>query len=179
MPAVIHIRPADYEDLPMLLAWRNHPSIRNFMFTTHEIDAREHYEWFERISKDSSHQVLIAQNDGVPFGQVQFSPVTDDGVAQWGFYVRPNAPKGSGRQLGVIALLYAFNHLRLYKVCGQAIAENEASIGLHKSLGFTQEEIPTLQKKILGLSQPFHKFGLLRNDWQRMNVIGEDIDFRN
>lgn len=160
------IRKVEESDLAMLLAWRNHPSIRSFMLTQHEIGMEEHFTWFKKASADASRQLLIIEEKGAPLGYVQLSCTVEDGIADWGFYVRPDAPKGSGRIIGEMALDHAFHTLNLHKVCGQAIASNATSIALHQKLGFTQEGVLRDQQRIEGSYHSLVCFGLLRQEWR-------------
>lgn len=134
------VRSMREEDLANVLQWRNHPDVRRFMYTQHEISLAEHRVWYEQVQKDHRHDLLIVENDGEPLGFVQFTE-QDDGVAKWGFYAAPGAPKGSGQKLGVAALNYAFQHLGFHKICGEALAFNERSIGFHRRLGFRNESV--------------------------------------
>lgn len=153
-------------DLPMLLFWRNHEDIRRLMFTQHEISLEEHRNWFAKASIDSTRRLLIVEDVSVPLGYVQFSHVAPGGVADWGFYACPDAPKGSGRKLGQMALNHAFGELKLHKVCGQAIESNAASIAFHKRLGFAQEGVLRDQQRIGGDYHSLVRFGLLAHEWQ-------------
>ena len=40
------IRPMTQSDLDMVLAWRNHPAVRQHMLTQHIITPDEHHAWF-------------------------------------------------------------------------------------------------------------------------------------
>lgn len=150
----------------MLLTWRNHPDVRRYMFTRHEIGLVEHHKWFAKASKDASRRLLIVEESKQAIGYVQFSRVVDGGISDWGFYVRPNAPKGTGLKLGVVSLNYAFEQLKLYKVCGQVIAPNNVSINFHLRLGFFQEGVLRDQQQVDGSYHSLHCFGLLANEWQ-------------
>jgi UDP-4-amino-4,6-dideoxy-N-acetyl-beta-L-altrosamine N-acetyltransferase len=160
------IRSMTEQDLPMVLAWRNHPDVRRFMFTQHEISLAEHSQWFHRVLGDHTRSVLIVEENANPIGCVQFTNLGDSGVADWGFYVRPETPKGTGRKLGVTALNHAFTVLQLHKVCGQAIASNRASINFHERLGFKQETELREQKRINNQYHTLICFGLLANEWK-------------
>lgn len=159
------IRPLEKDDLPTVLSWRNHPEIRQFMFNQHEIKLEEHTQWFKRTSQDSSKRLFVVENSSGPFGFVQFSNVGIGATSDWGFYVAPNAPKGSGTQLGTLALDFAFNKIRLHKVCGQAIEQNLASIAFHKKLGFRQEGLLLEHQKIGDTYHSIVCFGLLAKEW--------------
>ena len=154
------------DDLPMVLSWRNHPEVSCFMFTQHEISLAEHTQWFMRVNQDNTRHLLIVQERDGPIGYVQFSNVEPGGVADWGFYTRPEAAKGSGKKLGVSALDYAFGQLKLYKICGQAIDTNQVSIRFHERLGFKREAVLRDQKRINDQYQTLICFGLLAHEWQ-------------
>lgn len=165
MPDVCRVRRLAAQDLPAVLSWRNHPSVRSVMFSQHEIAPEEHQVWFERTSSDPSRRLLIVEDEAGPLGFVQFNDVVANGIADWGFYARPDAPKGTGRRLGTAALDHAFNELGLHKVCGQAITTNDASIAMHRRLGFVEEGILRDQKYVNGTYYSLMCFGLLRQEW--------------
>lgn len=164
------IRKMTDKDLPIVLAWRNHADTRCYMFTQNEISLDEHRNWFSKASQDPSRCLLIVEEDKQAIGYVQFSKVEEGGVADWGFYVRPGATKGTGRKLGVMALNHAFGPLKLHKVCGQAIVSNQASIIFHQRLGFTPEGLLRDQQRINGAYHNLHCFGLLSIEWQPKKV---------
>lgn len=165
-PVQSQIRPMVHADLGRVLAWRNHPDVRRYMYTQHEITLDEHQRWFERTLPDPKKHLLIFEVNHLPLGFVNFNEVGNGGIANWGFYVAPDAPKGSGRQLGCAALSHAFTQLKLHKVCGQALAYNQRSILFHQSLGFQQEG--TLRDQHFD-GERYHNvicFGLLSREWQ-------------
>ena len=157
-------------DLLMVLAWRNHPTVRSYMLTQHEISMEEHSNWFARVKEDKTRQQLIVLDGADPLGFVQFNPVCQGGTADWGFYARPGASKGSGTKLGQAALAHAFKKLGLHKVCGQAIESNVASIAFHQKLGFTEEGRLREQQRIANHYQSLFCFGLLAKDWQESQL---------
>ena len=173
MHEACQIRAVTEDDLPMVLSWRNHPYVRNFMFTQREIGLEEHRGWFAKASLDTSRRLLIVEDGKQPIGYVQFNQVADGGIANWGFYARPDAPKGTGRKLGVMALNHAFSSLKLHKVCGQALARNQSSIVFHQRLGFILEGVLRDQQIIDGAYHSLHCFGLLATEWWPEKTILE------
>ena len=157
-------------DLPMVLAWRNHPAVRSYMLMQHEISLQEHSNWFARVKEDETRRQLIVMDGADPLGFVQFSPVCQGGNADWGFYARPDAPKGSGTKLCQAALSYAFKNLRLNKVCGYAIESNEVSIAFHQKLGFAEESHLRKHHRISNQNHTLFCFGLLARDWQESQL---------
>lgn len=155
-----------HADLERVLAWRNHPEVRRCMYSQHEITLDEHQRWFERSLRDPRKHLLIFESGNQPLGFVSFSVLASGGIADWGFYAAPDAPKGGGRRLGQVALDHAFTQLKLHKVCGQALAYNERSIRFHQSMGFQQEGI--LRDQHFDGERYHHVicFGLLSHEWQ-------------
>lgn len=153
-------------DLEQVLQWRNHPEVRRYMYTTHEIRMDEHRNWYASVSNNPAIVLLIYEQGTKAKGFVSIVRTRCPEVADWGFYLAPNAPKGSGRELGKQALIYAFTVMGLHKICGQAIGFNERSIAFHKILGFTEEG--RLREQHFDDNQ-FHDvmcFGLLKHEWQ-------------
>lgn len=153
-------------DLKQILEWRNHPNIRQYMYRTHKITIDEHLNWFDLASKNPAIALLIYEKDEKPLGFVKITQGTCAEVADWGFYLAPNSPKGTGRNLGKTALKYAFTQLALHKLCGQVIAFNQRSINFHEALGFIEEG--RMQEQHFDGNQ-FHDvvcFGLLRDVWR-------------
>lgn len=159
------IRPMGGDDLERVLAWRNHPDVRFRMLAQEEILADEHRKWFEFASRDEARRLLIVEENGVAFGYVSFSYLGQPDTAEWGFYVAPGAPKGSGRKLGDAALNYAFRDLDLHKVFGQVLDSNAASIKFHHAMGFRQEGVLRAHRRIGNNYHDLILFGLLRHEW--------------
>jgi UDP-4-amino-4,6-dideoxy-N-acetyl-beta-L-altrosamine N-acetyltransferase len=153
-------------DLEMVLAWRNHPEVRRYMYTQHEIALDEHRRWFEHCAGNPSKHLLVFELAGLASGFVSFTQIEGGKIADWGFYTMPDAPRGCGRLLGQAALQHAFSALGLHKVCGQALAYNERSIGFHRRLGFEQEGILRDQHFDGELYHSVVCFGLLESEWQ-------------
>lgn len=161
----VRVRNMREEDLEDVLRWRNHPEVRRWMYTSHEISPSEHREWYARVARDPRRHLLIAEEAGTPLGFVQFTETGDEGVADWGFYAVPDARPGSGAKLGTAALDHAFGALGLRKVRGEAIARNERSAGFHRKLGFAPEGV--IQKRSPDGTAPLDVlcFILEASDW--------------
>ncbi len=160
-----YLRQMRDDDLGLVLQWRNHPEVRRYMYTQHEISLEEHARWFERLRHDKLQKALIFVVDEKPLGYVNFKQHADSAIADWGFYLAPDAPKGTGGQLGRAALIYAFDELRLSKLCGQALGFNEKSIRFHQRMGFQREGV-LRQHHFDG--EGYHDvecFGLLASEW--------------
>lgn len=135
------LRPMTANDLDMVLQWRNHNKIRQYMYTQHEISREEHSRWYEAVNRDNNRYQLIFESSGIATGFINFTRHGEVPVADWGFYLAPGAVKGVGHQLGRLALDFAFTDMKLHKLCGEVLASNERSIRFHLKLGFQQEGV--------------------------------------
>lgn len=164
------LRKLSEADLPLLLSWRNHPEVRRFMFAAHEISLAEHQAWFARVSADAQRHLLVFEIAGQPLGFANVHVLhSAGGLADWGFYVSPEARRGTGHLLGKAVLAYAFENLRIHKMSAQVIAFNERSARFHQRLGFVQE----------GLLRDQHFDGERHHDVLCFGLLlGEWLDFR-
>src|SRR5690554_7482984 len=94
------LRRMSESDLEQVLQWRNHLEVRRFMYTTHEIRLEEHRKWFAGASMNPATELLIYQQEGKAQGFVNITRAHCAEVADWGFYLAPDAPRGSGWELG-------------------------------------------------------------------------------
>ncbi|MGP9664679.1 UDP-4-amino-4,6-dideoxy-N-acetyl-beta-L-altrosamine N-acetyltransferase [Halomonas sp. AOP22-C1-8] len=165
--SVTELWPLQEADLELVREWRNHPDVRRFMYTQHEITKEEHRAWFQRTQADPQRHLLLAKREGKPFGFVNFFVLDVTAKrAEWGFYLAPDAESGSGQMLGSTALNHAFCHLALHKLCSEALAYNLRSIRFHERLGFTREA--QLRDHHFD-GNTYHDvicFGLLCSEWQ-------------
>lgn len=166
MTSSCFIRPIAESDLPLIRNWRNHPTIRGQMFSQNVITEAEHLAWYRTVSRDEARcQMIIETQDGL-LGYVQFIRVKPASIAKWGFYIRPDAPPGSGRILGILALDHAFKNLKLLKICGEVLQTNTKSLAFHRRLGFTDEGIRRRQLPTSGIDQDIVCFSLRADQWQ-------------
>ncbi|RCV89539.1 UDP-4-amino-4,6-dideoxy-N-acetyl-beta-L-altrosamine N-acetyltransferase [Billgrantia montanilacus] len=154
-------------DLSLVLKWRNHPSIRRFMYTQHNISLQEHRKWFEAANDQKNKYLLIYEIKGNPLGFISIERENNTKVADWGFYASPDAPKGTGTDMGNAALEYAFIQLALHKICGHALAYNHRSVKFHEKLGFLKEGVLRDQHFDGETYHDIICFGLLENEWYR------------
>lgn len=156
-------------DLDYVLAWRNHPDIRRFMLSQHEITIAEHRVWFDRASRDEKRELLVIEENGQPRGCVIFSGVEKNATADWSFYSAPENPAGTGTRICAAALNFAFNKLGVHKIAGKVLIFNHASIRLHQRLGFTQEGSLREHSLIDGVHHDLLCFGVLSQEWVAIN----------
>ena len=54
----VDLRPLQADDKDQILAWRNSPDVRAYMYTDHVISPDEHARWFAGIPDDWPTRIL-------------------------------------------------------------------------------------------------------------------------
>ena len=131
------------KDLELVLVWRNLESVRQAMFTRHEITREEHYAWFEGLRRDPTRRCFLwFDSAGNPQGVVNFTNIdAKHGIAFWGFYANPTAlmQTGVGTSIALDALNFSFDQLNLRKINAEVLQSNTRSLSFHRKIGFVEE----------------------------------------
>lgn len=163
----VKLRPMEGRDLRRVRRWRNDLRVREHMFNASPIDEIEHAAWFKTSSLNERRYLLVVLRADILFGFAQFNLSQCRTVADWGFYVDPDGPKGQGYELGHSVLSFAFNSLQLKRVNGKVLDSNIRSIKFHRRMGFVEEgRLRSHHLTELGY-QDVHLFGLLAHEWKR------------
>ena len=141
------------------------------MFNSNLITAPDHAAWFKSSLSDSSRCQLLVLRQDIPFGFAQFNISHCKAVADWGFYVDPNGPKGQGQALGQSVLSFGFKELKLLRVTGRVLSDNTRSMLFHQRMGFRREG-KLRSHHFTGASyQDVVLFGLLASEWKN-DLVG-------
>lgn len=137
-----------FEDLPLVLKWRNQDHIRNVMFNSNIILMEQHSAWFENLQNNKTAISKIFYFDEIPYGVVNINQMSRvNNSCEWGFYIgEVSAPRGMGTVLSYKALNYIFKELNIRKVNAEVIENNPKSRDFHAKLGFKHDG--TLRKHI-------------------------------
>jgi UDP-4-amino-4,6-dideoxy-N-acetyl-beta-L-altrosamine N-acetyltransferase len=153
-------------DLEMILAWRNAPSVRANMYTRHEISLQEHFAWWQRLQLRDDQQYFIYEYNGKPTGVVGFNEIDlINSISSWAFYSAPDAPKGTGSRMEFLALDHAFTAMRLHKLACEVLAFNSAVIKLHQKFNFQVEGVLREHHLIRDEYVDIYKMGILSREW--------------
>jgi UDP-4-amino-4,6-dideoxy-N-acetyl-beta-L-altrosamine N-acetyltransferase len=136
------LRPLSATDLPMVLAWRNQPAVRELMYTQHVIGWDEHAAWFARLERDVTKRYFVCVAGDEPVGVVGFYAISvEHGTAEWGLYTCDPNRRGIGAPMGFLALEQAFEMLNLRKVSAEVLDLNPRGLAFHRRLGFVDEGV--------------------------------------
>ena len=164
------LRALSQADLPVVRALRNDPDINRFMFSQHEILESEHLAWYEASQKNPLRHLFAYEEHGEMQGFLQLQQkAADSQVYEWGFYIRPQAQRGTGSRMAKSAMLTVFTKLKASKLYGEVLAFNTPSLRLHEKLGFTEEGVLRQQHFLNNQYHDVHCFGMLKQEWQQIN----------
>lgn len=176
------LRAISKEELPLMLSWRNAPSVRANMYTSHEISLTEHLQWWDRISTCADQQYFMYERQGTPLGIVAFNAI-DQGNQNsfWAFYAAPDAPKGTGSRMEFLALDHAFSNINLHKLNCEVLAFNMPVIRLHEKFGFKVEGVFRDQHKRIDEFVDIYRLGILSREWadKRSDMLNKLLHLSN
>lgn len=171
------LRDINENELKLMLSWRNEPAVRQNMYTRHIISLDEHMRWWERARESDACKYFMYEFQGLAQGIVGFSQIDQENRnASWAFYAAPEAPRGTGSRMEMLALDYAFGALNLHKLCCEVLAFNDGVIRLHQKFGFHVEGILREQHKVDGEFVDIYCLGLLATEWsEKRDLMVERI----
>lgn len=132
------------EDSARILAWRNLPEIRRWMYTDHVISPAEHERWFEGALIDQSRKYWVVEVDGQPVGLANLADIAPAyRRATWAYYLAEGSVRGKG--IGAFVEFFVIEHvfgvLKLNKLWCEVLIENEAVWKMHEAFGFKREAL--------------------------------------
>lgn len=179
----VTLRPVKRTDSAQLLAWRNSPDVRRYMYTDHEISPIEHGCWFAGIhADDTRRRYWIIEADGTAVGLVNLAEIDRrQKRASWAFYLGDTTVRGKGIGSAVEReiIRIAFDDMGLEKLTCEVLASNEAVCRLHMKHGFAHEGILRGHVVKEGQRVDVWTFGLLRSEWLSAHAVDADGARRN
>jgi phosphinothricin acetyltransferase len=137
----IAIRHAEQDDLPELLAIYNHYVVHTPI--TFDLEPRtlaQRREWFDEFAKMGKYQCFVAIDHDRPLGWVCSARFKEkaaySSTVETSVYLAPGEiGKGIGRRL-YRTLFEALSGEDIHRAFGGITLPNEASVALHRSVGF-------------------------------------------
>lgn len=166
MPTFGNLRLIDDSELELMRSWRNAPTVRQNMYTRHEISKEEHLSWWARTREREDQRYFMYESDGSPVGIVGFTQIDRiNANCSWAFYAAPTAPRGTGSRMEFLALDLAFGNLEMHKLHCEVLSFNEPVIKLHQKFGFQVEGQFRQQHRVDGKFIDIFRLGMLANEW--------------
>lgn len=128
----IHFSKLDNKLAREVLAWRNHPEIRRWMYNKDVISEEDHFEFLQQLPRQRHRYYWLVKEGNKDLGVIDLSNCKG-GESEWGFYLNPKHI-GGGKALRLFhhALHFFFLKIRLNKVYGYVACENNNSLLLNE-----------------------------------------------
>lgn len=141
-----------------VLAWRNHPEIRRWMYNKNIISEKDHLRFLRLLPQQRQRYYWLVRKGGKNWGVVDLSNY-QNGESEWGFYINP-AYMGSGKAIQLFhhALQFFFTKIRLRSVYGYVGCYNTNSLLLNELFDMQQEAF--VARKQNGVTHWYTKYAM-------------------
>lgn len=136
------------EDAERLAHWVNQAELRQFLSIYLPMSPGQEREWIENLPKRQPNDFVFAivKNDDhhTHIGNIGLHRINyKDRRCSAGIFIGDQAERenGQGREVAKLLKIFAFDTLNLRKIQHEAIAANQRSIALAKSLGGIEEGV--------------------------------------
>jgi UDP-4-amino-4,6-dideoxy-N-acetyl-beta-L-altrosamine N-acetyltransferase len=170
------------DDKDRILAWRNSPDVRAYMYTDHVISPDEHARWWASIPGDARRSYWIIEAGGAPVGLANLYDIDPrHRRCAWAYYLADPAVRGMG--LGSFVeywmLQQVFETMGLHKLWCEVLASNEPVWRLHETFGFRQEARLRDHVEKAGQFEDVLGLGILEHEWRdRRPAMAERLQAR-
>ena len=134
---LINFTKLTFQEKKMILDWRNHPEIRQWMYNQDEIKLEEHLSFIEHLKEANNKLYFLVKKENEYIGVIDFVNINHESL-EMGIYTNPNL-FGYGKILLKQLINYAFNILKVKKIYAEVFAENQKAYNLYKRLYFEDE----------------------------------------
>lgn len=135
----------NFIDLPeirqrIILEWRNHENVRNWMYTSQPITIQEHLAFIERLKVSDQKRYFLVQHSGEDYGVIYFTDINmHEKSALFGIYANPFcSSSGKGAILIEAGIRYAFDKAHLDILRLEVFSNNQRALKLYRHFKFKE-----------------------------------------
>lgn len=127
------------ENLGMIIGWRLKPEVSKYLFTDVKYDMEEQLRWFGKISGDDTCRYWLIYYNEIPIGVINLAAIDRINFrCSAGYYIGEMEYRQLGAMIPPYLYNYVFKEMKLKKIYGEVMAENNAILQIHKMHGFRQ-----------------------------------------
>ena len=140
------LRPIIREDTPLIVRWRNTPSVReNFIFRE-PFTEEMHNRWLDTkvASGEVIQYIIVDKSENKPVGSIYFRDVDrQHRSAEYGLFIGEESARGRGLGTEAIRMFinFGFEDIGLHRISMRVLPGNEASIRSNEKVGFVREGV--------------------------------------
>jgi RimJ/RimL family protein N-acetyltransferase len=169
------LRPVKRTDIPNFLVWFNDMEVTQYMGRNLPLTEMEEEKWVEEIADDKTRLNLVIEAivdvSTKPIGSIGFQLIEPrDRQATFGIGIGEKDfwNNGYGTEAARLFITYGFEQLNLNRVNSNVFDFNVRSQKMHVKIGFKQEGLRRQAKYINGAYHDVIEYGLLREDWEKI-----------
>jgi UDP-4-amino-4,6-dideoxy-N-acetyl-beta-L-altrosamine N-acetyltransferase len=156
-------------DLELVLSWRTHPSITQYMYTDISPDMEEQRKWHQWISSNAACRYWLIHYQEKPIGVIGLTDIdAKHKRCSLTYYIGDETFRGIGGIIPPYVYNYVFTVLQFKKVIAEVMEGNEKVMKLHQLHGYRQVGI---YKEHIYKYDRYHDvtvLELLDTEWQRI-----------
>jgi UDP-4-amino-4,6-dideoxy-N-acetyl-beta-L-altrosamine N-acetyltransferase len=133
------------DEKKMILQWRNHSSIKQWMYDSSEILLKNHLKFIESLIGNKNKLYFLVKENNQAIGVIDFTNITTNSC-EFGLYSSVDL-KGYGKLLLSLVIDYAFNNLKVRKLIAEVFEENEKAIKLYETYNFIEKYSEEIKSK--------------------------------
>lgn len=128
------------EEKKMVLLWRNHPTIKQWMYNSDDILLENHFNFIETLKNCTDKLYFLVKRGDDYVGVIDFTNINKESKSsEFGLYSNPFLKiAGIGRILEEISIVYAFQTLKVSMLKLEVFSDNAQVINLHKKFNFKE-----------------------------------------
>ena len=140
------LRPITREDTPLIVKWRNTPSVReNFIFRE-TFTEEMHNRWLDTkvASGEVVQYIIIDKKDDRPVGSVYFRDINrQNRSAEYGVFIGEEEARnrGLGSETAKLFTAFGFETLKLHRISLRLLSGNAAAEKSYERAGFEREGV--------------------------------------
>ncbi|NOR55562.1 MAG: UDP-2,4-diacetamido-2,4,6-trideoxy-beta-L-altropyranose hydrolase [Sulfurovum sp.] len=124
------------EEKKMVLAWRNHPNVRKWMFSQETISLDNHLNYINSLHSIEDSVYFLVKEGAQAIGVIDFTSIDyEKRNAKFGIYSNPDL-MGVGSFLMRKIIDYGFNILKVETLVSEVFEDNISAIKLYKRYDF-------------------------------------------
>lgn len=129
----------------LVLSWRNHPKVREWMLHPNEISLDEHLHFIESLKSRADKCYFLVKQENEYIGVIDFTDITEVS-AEFGIYANPDV-RGVGGVLMEVLIDYAFTTLKVKKLVSNVFSDNVRAKHLYEKFDFAETNRNVFQKR--------------------------------
>jgi UDP-4-amino-4,6-dideoxy-N-acetyl-beta-L-altrosamine N-acetyltransferase len=125
------------DEKKIVLEWRNHESIRKWMYNTDTIALENHLQFIAKLKADKTRLYFLVKRNEIPIGVFSLIDIIHNS-GDWGYYIAPLHQRNYGVEFYYYSLLFIYSVIKLSKVIGYALVDNKSANRFSDLFGFSK-----------------------------------------